>query len=96
MALDIEQVDPSIGGVNFNPGEKISTNININNIIYFKDIIPSFLDSDRSGGSGFSNLNRLTALLHSWGFSDVDVSNVTEWKISGKNQYTSYGPRLEW
>lgn len=64
--------------------------------LFFKDIIPDFLNSDRSGGGGFSDLNRLTTLLHSWGFSDVDVSNVTEWKISGKNQYTDQGPRLEW
>ena len=63
MALDIEQVDPSIGGVNFNPGEKIS--VDVNNIIYFKDVIPTFLDSDRSSGNGFSNSNRLKTLLHS-------------------------------
>ena len=64
--------------------------------VFFKDITPIIVESDRSSGSGFTNLNRLTTILHSWGFSDVNVSNVTEWKISGKNQYTDQGPRLEW
>lgn len=64
--------------------------------VFFKDITPIIVESDRSSGSGFTNLNRLTTILHSWGFSDVNASNVTEWKISGKNQYTDQGPRLEW
>lgn len=64
--------------------------------VFFKDITPIIVESDRSSGSGFTNLNRLTTILHSWGFSDVNVSNVTEWKISGKNQYPNHGPRLEW
>ena len=33
--------------------------------VFFKDIIPSYSDSDRSGSGGFSDLNRLTTLLHS-------------------------------
>ena len=64
--------------------------------VFFKDVLPIFLESDRSGSSGFTNTNRLKTLLLNWGFSDVIVDDVSVWKISGKNQYLSDGPRLEW
>ena len=93
--IDIEY-DPSLGGGGGSSGSG-NENINYNkDYVFFKDITPDFLDSDRSDNVGFSDLNRLTYLLHSWGFSDVNVSNITEWKISSYNQYTNDGPRLEW
>ena len=33
--------------------------------VFFKDVTPIILESDRSSGSGFTNLNRLTTILHS-------------------------------
>lgn len=87
------EYDPSIGDGSSSGNENINYN---KEYVFFKDITPNFLDSDRSDNIGFSNLDRLAVLLHSWGFSDVDISNITEWKISGKNQYTNDGPRLEW
>ena len=93
--IDIEY-DPSLGSGGGSSGSG-NENINYNkDYVFFKDITPDFLDSDRSDNVGFSDLNRLTYLLHSWGFSDVNVSNITEWKISSYNQYTNDGPRLEW
>lgn len=64
--------------------------------VFYKDITPAFLDSDRSGGNGFTDTSRLETLLKDWGFSDVDVKKVTMWKISSRDQYVEDGPRLEW
>ena len=63
--------------------------------VFYKDVVPAFLDSDRSS-SGFTNTSRLETLLKDWGFSTVNVTEVTMWKISSKNQYVEDGPRLEW
>ena len=76
------------GGSTINLGEKIS--IDINNILYFKDIIPSYKESDCVDQT---NTERLKELLLSWGFSNVIVSEVVLWKIA--TQYSD-GPRLEW
>lgn len=76
------------GGGTINVGGKIS--IDINNIIYFKDIIPSYKESDCIDQT---NIERLKELLLSWGFLDVIVSDVSLWKIA--TQYSN-GPRLEW
>lgn len=86
-SIDIEQ-DNTSGGNSFNPGEKIP--VDINNIIYFKDTIPSYEESDCVDQT---NIERLKELLLSWGFLDVVVSEVSLWKIA--TQYSS-GPRLEW
>ena len=64
--------------------------LDINNIIYFKDIIPDYKNSDCVDQT---NTERLEELLLSWGFLNVDVSEVSLWKIA--TQYSS-GPRLEW
>ena len=31
--------------------------------VFYKDITPAFLDSDRSGGNGFTDTSRLETLL---------------------------------
>ena len=64
--------------------------------VFYKDITPAFLDSDRSASGGFTDTSRLETLLKDWGFSFVDVKEVTMWKISSKSQYVEDGPRLEW
>ena len=64
--------------------------------VFYKDIIPAFLDADRSGSEGFTDTSRLETLLKDWGFSDIDIEEGTIWKISSKNQYAEDGPRLEW
>ena len=62
--IDIEY-DPSLGGGGGSSGSG-NENINYNkDYVFFKDITPDFLDSDRSDNVGFSDLNRLTYLLHS-------------------------------
>ena len=68
----------------------------VSKVLYYKNIKPIFSSSDRSSSTGFTDTNRLKTLLLRWGFSEVDVSQVTEWKISALNQYISDGPRLEW
>lgn len=75
--IDIEQ-----GGIGGGSG--------INNILYFKDIIPSYKESDCVEQT---NIERLKELLLSWGFLNVVVSDVSLWKIA--TQYSD-GPRLEW
>ena len=62
----------------------------INNILYFKDIIPSYKESDCVEQT---NIEKLKELLLSWGFLNVVVSDVSLWKIA--TQYSD-GPRLEW
>lgn len=62
----------------------------INNILYFKDIIPSYKESDCVDQT---NIERLKELLLAWGFLNVVVSDVSLWKIA--TQYSD-GPRLEW
>ena len=62
----------------------------INNILYFKDIIPSYKESDCVEQT---NIERLKELLLSWGFLNAVVSEVSLWKIA--TQYSD-GPRLEW
>lgn len=78
--IDIEQ-DNTSGGATVTTGK----------ILYFKDVKPTYQSSDTSDST---NKERLKTLLLSWGFSDVNVTGVTMWKIA--TQYTTAGPRLEW
>ena len=82
MAINGPNIDIEQGGIGGGSG--------INNILYFKDIIPSYRESDCVDQT---NIERLKELLLSWGFLNVIVSDVSLWKIA--TQYSD-GPRLEW
>lgn len=93
MANNIEQADPSIGGGSSGSvgsgGSSVS--IDTTSLYYYKNTSPNFnLDDDTQVST---DITRLESLMKGWGFSHIDATKVTEWKIA--TQYDDRG-RLEW